>query len=165
MSTGLTPKSDQKLLGGLGRLGSGRHGLRYLCSCSGAIAARPAASFGHGGKYAEYRHLWRPAVCALPDRLGLVVSMGTRRRPLWTSAHADGDYLVLFRYSAFTLAGAVSTNVWELGLFRLLAGISIGGEWTLGGILVAEEIKPAVYARTDSLQPGRSGYANRQRRT
>ena len=42
-------------------------------------------------------------------------------------------------YSVFTLAGALSTRVWQLGLFRLLAGIGIGGEWTLGGILVAEE--------------------------
>ncbi|MGC2657970.1 MAG: MFS transporter [Bryobacteraceae bacterium] len=42
-------------------------------------------------------------------------------------------------YSVFTLAGALSIRVWQLGLFRLLAGIGIGGEWTLGGILVAEE--------------------------
>jgi MFS family permease len=47
--------------------------------------------------------------------------------------------LTILCYSAFTLAGALSTNVWQLGLFRLLAGIGIGGEWTLGGILVAEE--------------------------
>ena len=45
---------------------------------------------------------------------------------------------ILF-YATFTLAGSFSTNVWELGVFRLLAGIGIGGEWTLGGILVAEE--------------------------
>lgn len=42
-------------------------------------------------------------------------------------------------YSLFTFLGAVVTNVWMLGAFRLLAGIGIGGEWTLGGILVAEE--------------------------
>ena len=42
-------------------------------------------------------------------------------------------------YSVFTLLGAVATNIWELAAFRLLAGIGIGGEWTLGGILVAEE--------------------------
>ncbi len=47
--------------------------------------------------------------------------------------------LTILCYSAFTLAAALSTRVWELGLFRLLAGIGIGGEWTLGGILVAEE--------------------------
>lgn len=47
--------------------------------------------------------------------------------------------LTILCYSIFTFAGALSTNVWQLGLFRLLAGIGIGGEWTLGGILVAEE--------------------------
>jgi MFS family permease len=47
--------------------------------------------------------------------------------------------LTILCYSAFTLAGAFSRHVWELGAFRLLAGIGIGGEWTLGGILVAEE--------------------------
>ena len=47
--------------------------------------------------------------------------------------------LTILCYSAFTFAGALSTNIWELGVFRLLAGIGIGGEWTLGGILVAEE--------------------------
>jgi MFS family permease len=47
--------------------------------------------------------------------------------------------LTILCYSAFTFAGALSTHVWELGAFRLLAGIGIGGEWTLGGVLVAEE--------------------------
>jgi MFS family permease len=47
--------------------------------------------------------------------------------------------LTILCYSAFTFAGALSTQVWELGAFRLLAGIGIGGEWTLGGVLVAEE--------------------------
>jgi MFS family permease len=47
--------------------------------------------------------------------------------------------LTILCYSVFTFAGALATNVWQLGVFRLLAGIGIGGEWTLGGILVAEE--------------------------
>src|SRR5579863_8068664 len=42
-------------------------------------------------------------------------------------------------YSVFTFAGALAQNVWQLALFRLLAGIGIGGEWTLGGTFVAEE--------------------------
>lgn len=41
-------------------------------------------------------------------------------------------------YSLFTFLGAVAQNVWHLALFRFLAGVGIGGEWTLGGILVAE---------------------------
>src|SRR5512142_1847118 len=47
--------------------------------------------------------------------------------------------LTILCYSVFTFAGAFAVNVWQLGVFRLLAGIGIGGEWTLGGILVAEE--------------------------
>jgi MFS family permease len=32
----------------------------------------------------------------------------------------------------------LSRTVWQLGLFRLLAGFGIGGEWTLAGTYVAE---------------------------
>lgn len=42
-------------------------------------------------------------------------------------------------YSLFTFAGAVAVSVWQLALFRLVAGIGIGGEWTIGGTFVAEE--------------------------
>ena len=41
-------------------------------------------------------------------------------------------------YSVFTGAAALSQNVWELGLFRFLAGIGIGGEWAMAGTYVAE---------------------------
>jgi MFS family permease len=41
-------------------------------------------------------------------------------------------------YAVFTGAAALSHNVWQLGLFRLLAGIGIGGEWALAGTYVAE---------------------------
>jgi MFS family permease len=41
-------------------------------------------------------------------------------------------------YAVFTGAAALSQNVWELGLFRLLAGIGIGGEWAMAGTYVAE---------------------------
>jgi len=47
--------------------------------------------------------------------------------------------LTILCYSLFTFLGCVAANVWQLGLFRLLAGVGIGGEWILGGILVAEE--------------------------
>jgi len=40
-------------------------------------------------------------------------------------------------YAVFTGAAALSQNVWQLGLFRLLAGIGIGGEWALAGTYVA----------------------------
>ena len=41
-------------------------------------------------------------------------------------------------YSVFTGAAALSPNVWVLALFRLLAGIGVGGEWSMAGTYVAE---------------------------
>src|ERR1700688_2372932 len=41
-------------------------------------------------------------------------------------------------YAVFTGAAALSQSVWQLGLFRLLDGIGIGGEWALAGTYVAE---------------------------
>jgi MFS family permease len=42
-------------------------------------------------------------------------------------------------YSGFTFLSALVSNVWQLAILRLLAGIGIGGEWALGGTFVAEE--------------------------
>jgi len=47
--------------------------------------------------------------------------------------------LTILCYSLFTFLGSVSAGVWQLALFRFLAGAGIGGEWTLGGVFVAEE--------------------------
>jgi MFS family permease len=44
----------------------------------------------------------------------------------------------ILTYAAFTGASALAQNVWQLALFRLLAGIGIGGEWALAGTYVAE---------------------------
>ena len=44
----------------------------------------------------------------------------------------------IFVYAIFTGAAALSQTVWQLGLFRMLAGIGIGGEWALAGTYVAE---------------------------
>ena len=41
-------------------------------------------------------------------------------------------------YAVFTAAAALSQNVWELGAFRFLAGVGIGGEWAVAGTYVAE---------------------------
>jgi MFS family permease len=41
-------------------------------------------------------------------------------------------------YALFTGASAFAQNVWELGAFRLLAGIGVGGEWAMAGTYVAE---------------------------
>lgn len=47
--------------------------------------------------------------------------------------------LTILCYALFTLLGAFSHNVWELGVYRFFAGIGIGGEWAIGGTLVAED--------------------------
>jgi MFS family permease len=47
--------------------------------------------------------------------------------------------LTIVWYSAFTFLSALVTNVWQLAILRLLAGIGIGGEWAMGGTFVAEE--------------------------
>ena len=47
--------------------------------------------------------------------------------------------LTILCYSVFTFLGCVAANVWQLALFRFLAGAGIGGEWTIGGVFVAEE--------------------------
>ena len=47
--------------------------------------------------------------------------------------------LTILCYSVFTFLGCIATNVWELGIFRFLAGVGIGGEWTLGSVFIAEE--------------------------
>ncbi len=51
--------------------------------------------------------------------------------------------LSILCYSLFTFLGAVAANVWQLAAFRFLAGLGIGGEWILGGILVAEVLPEA----------------------
>jgi len=47
--------------------------------------------------------------------------------------------LTIAWYSLFTFLSALVTNVWQLAVLRLLAGIGIGGEWAMGGTFVAEE--------------------------
>lgn len=41
-------------------------------------------------------------------------------------------------YAVFTGLAAFSHNIWELGFFRFVAGVGIGGEWALAGTYVAE---------------------------
>jgi MFS family permease len=47
--------------------------------------------------------------------------------------------LTILWYSVFTFLSAFATNVWQLAILRLLAGVGIGGEWAMGGTFVAEE--------------------------
>ncbi len=47
--------------------------------------------------------------------------------------------LTILCYSLFTFLGAIAQTVWQLAILRLLAGVGIGGEWSMGGTFVAEE--------------------------
>jgi MFS family permease len=47
--------------------------------------------------------------------------------------------LTIVCYSLFTFLGGFVTNVWQLAACRMLAGVGIGGEWSMGGTFVAEE--------------------------
>jgi MFS family permease len=47
--------------------------------------------------------------------------------------------LTILCYSIFTFLGCAAASVWQLAAFRFLAGAGIGGEWTIGGVYVAEE--------------------------
>ena len=42
-------------------------------------------------------------------------------------------------FSLFTLLAALCHNVWTLAIVRFLAGVGIGGEWSIGASLVSEE--------------------------
>jgi MFS family permease len=44
----------------------------------------------------------------------------------------------IFTFAIFTGLSALSQNVWELAIFRFIAGVGIGGEWALAGTYVAE---------------------------
>ena len=46
--------------------------------------------------------------------------------------------LTIVMFSLFTGLAALSQNVWQLGIFRFLAGVGIGGEWAMAGTYVAE---------------------------
>ncbi|HTC63505.1 MAG TPA: MFS transporter [Candidatus Saccharimonadales bacterium] len=42
-------------------------------------------------------------------------------------------------FSLFTLLAAFATGVWSLAVFRFMAGVGIGGEWSIGASLVSED--------------------------
>lgn len=64
--------------------------------------------------------LWGP----LADRFGRVRSL----------------MLAVLCYSLFTFLGCAAHNIWELGIFRLLAGFGVGGEFVGAATFVAEEL-------------------------
>src|SRR5581483_99751 len=84
-------ESDSWLLGCVGRLGTGWYGFVYLCFGPCSFASGATAQFGNSCFGPEHRVLWRPAVRAVLDRVGFLVSVGTHGRPLRARAHADVD--------------------------------------------------------------------------
>ena len=47
--------------------------------------------------------------------------------------------LTILFYSVFTFMCGIVTNLWQLGVLRILCGIGLGGEQPMGGTFVAEE--------------------------
>src|SRR5579864_5374328 len=98
--------------------------LRDLLPKSGVLAGPAEIGFCGGLLFAIFligwgcAFLWGP----LADRFGRVGTL----------------MLTILCYSLFTFLGSVAANVWQLAIFRFFAGAGIGGEWTLGGVFVAE---------------------------
>ena len=44
----------------------------------------------------------------------------------------------ILMYAVFTGLAAFAQSVWQLGLFRFLSGVGVGGEWAMAGTYVAE---------------------------
>src|SRR5579859_285829 len=99
--------------------------LRDLLPRSGIAATKGTVGFYGGLLFALFLIGWGLAFLWGPvgDKFGRV-------RTLMTT---------IVWYSAFTFLSALVTNVWQLAVLRLLAGIGIGGEWAMGGTFVAEE--------------------------
>ena len=99
--------------------------LRDLLPRSGLAASQANIGFYGGVLFAifligwGFAFLWGP----LADRFGRVRTL----------------VLTILCYSLFTFLGCAAMSVWRLAAFRFLAGIGIGGEWTIGGVFVAEE--------------------------
>jgi MFS family permease len=99
--------------------------LRDLLPRSGIAPTQANTGFYGGVLFAifltgwGFAFLWGP----IADRFGRVRTL----------------VLTILCYSLFTFLGCAAASVWQLALFRFLAGAGIGGEWTLGGVFVAEE--------------------------
>src|SRR6266581_4388126 len=99
--------------------------LRELLPRSGIPATPDTVGFYGGLLFALFLVGWGLSLVWGPvaDRFGRVKTL----------------MLTIACYSLFTFLGAVATTVWHLAAFRLLAGVGIGGEWSMGGTFVAEE--------------------------
>lgn len=98
--------------------------LRDLLPRSGIAATKGNVGFYGGLLFALFLFGWGLAFLWGPvgDKFGRVRTL----------------MLTIAWYSVFTFLSAIVTSVWQLAVFRLLAGIGIGGEWAMGGTFVAE---------------------------
>jgi len=99
--------------------------LRELLPRSGLPATADNVGFYGGLLFALFLLGWGASLLwgPLADRFGRVRTL----------------MLTIVCYSLFTFLGSAAQTVWHLAAFRLLAGIGIGGEWSMGGTFVAEE--------------------------
>jgi MFS family permease len=99
--------------------------LRDLLPKSGIPATTANVGFYGGLLFALFMVGWGVALVWGPiaDRFGRVRTM----------------MFSILCFSLFTLLAAFSTGVWSLAVFRFLAGIGIGGEWSIGASLVSED--------------------------
>jgi len=99
--------------------------LRELLPRSGIAATKGNVGFYGGLLFSLFLIGWGLAFVWGPvgDKLGRVRTL----------------MLTILWYSLFTFLSAGVFRIWQLALFRLLAGIGIGGEWAMGGTFVAEE--------------------------
>jgi len=100
--------------------------LRELLPRSGIPGDQPNIGFYGGLLFALFLLGWGCSLVWGPiaDRFGRVRTL----------------MLTILCYSVFTFLGAFATSVWMLAIFRLLAGIGIGGEWSMGVTFVDEEL-------------------------
>jgi MFS family permease len=99
--------------------------LRDVLPKSGIPATTANVGFYGGLLFALFMIGWGTALLWGPvaDRFGRA------RTLMWT----------ILWFSLFTFLAATSQDVWSLAIFRFLAGVGIGGEWSIGASLVAEE--------------------------
>src|SRR2546422_5484179 len=103
--------------------------LRELLPRSGIAADQSHVGFYGGLLFALFLVGWGCSLVWGPiaDRFGRVRTL----------------MLTILCYSIFTFLGAFAASVWVLAAFRLLAGVGIGGEWSMGGTFIAEELPEA----------------------
>jgi MFS family permease len=99
--------------------------LRDVLPSSGIAATTANVGYYSGLLFAIFMLGWGVALVWGPiaDRFG-------RARTLMFS---------ILWFSLFTLLAGLCHNVWTLAIVRFLAGVGIGGEWSIGASLVSEE--------------------------